>query len=87
MDGADVSIAPSASDGFWSYARLIRRGSVPVDDCRLLVALLGTAELVDDSIVEAIEDFTAACGKRNSSLALVVAAPIPRAGDPRKVVG
>ena len=87
VEGADIIFASHEDKGFWSFAKLIRRGEISLHDCQLIIALIGRADLTDESIIPAIEDFSAACGRQNGSLALVVAGPIPRAQDCRKMVG
>ena len=87
MDGVMVWCSPDEDKGIWYAARCVRRGLLEVEDYKVIIVLLGRADLPQGEIMEAVEDLVVNIRRRNPSCFMFISGPIPRADDARKDIG
>ena len=86
MGGVTVVQICHDQDGFWTAAKMMRRGVLQPDRFDAVFAALGRAEVLTGQLGQAAEDFVATFRRFNKKASLFLTGPIPRFEDNKTVV-
>ena len=88
MDGLKIYIQPPQA-GYHEVARRIRRQLIPIQDFKIVFAVLGRPDMEcqQAELPLALDNFLSAVLRFNPGALVIFAAPIPKGLDSRKLIG